>query len=93
MKHTSFSCTTSISFFIFCCSASWAALSGLPEVATGALAGSLATGAEPFEVAGPLDFLVPLTEDLVFGADMTAMQERFCQVGSGRAFGAVRRVD
>jgi hypothetical protein len=59
-----------MSAFILCCSASFAALSGLPDDdELGASTGALATGELSWAI-GSSDFLVPLAVDLAFG-DMT----------------------
>jgi len=71
-----FSCSKSISAFIRCCSASYAALSGLPDVECVALTGMLGAEAElSVLVIGPWDVLVPLAAGLVFGADMAVKRE------------------
>ena len=74
---TNFSCSKSISAFIRCCSASYAALSGLLDDETAAaLTGMLGAEAELSVFAiGPWDVLVPLAAGLVFGADMAVKGE------------------
>lgn len=79
-RRTNFPCSKSISAFILSCSVSYAALSGLTEAETGAFTGAFATGAELSETDSPLDFLVPLAADVVFGADMTVRRERDSRV-------------
>jgi len=73
---TNFSCSKSISFFIRCCSASYAALSGLADDEAEALTGTFGTEAELSVAVGVLDFLVPLAAGLVFGADMAVEVKR-----------------
>jgi hypothetical protein len=74
MSRTNFSCNKSTSAFILCCSASYAALSGLPEdgmgAGTGTGTGALGAGAELSWAVSPLDFLVPLAAGLAFGPDI-----------------------